>query len=235
MKIKNYVLPAMIALFSASAVQAQTVDEIIYKHTEAIGGKEKISQVKSLYIETTLEVMGNSTTEIESLLEAKGFKSETDFNGQKIISCYTDKGGWSVNPMMGAADPQAMPDGLYKSGKIQIYFDGVLTDYAYKGYKAELMGKEDGNFKIKLSNGDNEVFYFIDPTTYYVTKSMIKSEMMGQPVDVSTTYSDYKKTDFGVVLPFAKNVDMGMFQLAQKVTKVEVNKEIDLKIFEMPK
>ena len=235
MKIKNYVLPAMIALFSASAIQAQTVDEIINKHTEAIGGKEKLSQVKSLYIETTMEVMGNSTTEMESLIEAKGFKSETDFNGQKIISCYTDKGGWSINPMMGGPDAQAMSDGLYKSGKIQIYFDGVLTDYAAKGYKAELIGKEDGNFKIKLSNGDNEVLYFIDPATYYVTKSLIKSEMMGQPVDVSTTYADYKKTDFGIVVAFTKNVDMGMFQLAQKVSKVEVNKEIDPKIFEMAK
>jgi hypothetical protein len=37
------------------------------------------------------------------------------------------------------------------------------------------------------------------------------------------------------MLPYAKNIDMGMFQLAQKVDKVEVNKTIDAKIFEMPK
>jgi galactose mutarotase-like enzyme len=58
---------------------------------------------------------------------------------------------------------------------------------------------------------------------------------MGQAVDVTTTFSDFKKTDFGIVLPYAKNIDMGMFQLAQKTAKVEVNKAIDLKIFDMPK
>ena len=58
---------------------------------------------------------------------------------------------------------------------------------------------------------------------------------MGQTVDITTTYTDYKKTDFGITLPYAKNIDMGMFQMAQKVSKVEVNKEIDPKIFEMPK
>jgi hypothetical protein len=228
-------LTLIAAAFFAAAAQSQTVDEIINKHIEAIGGKEKLSQVKSLYIENSMEVMGNQAPETEYLLEGKGFKTESEFNGSKIINCYTDKGGWSVNPMMGGADAQSMPDGLYKSGKVQIYAGGALVDYAAKGYKAELAGKEDGNFKIKITAGDNESYYFIDPNSFYITKSIIKSEMMGQPVDVTTTYSDYKKTDFGIVLPFAKNIDMGMFQLSSKMNKVEVNKEIDPKIFEMPK
>jgi hypothetical protein len=75
----------------------------------------------------------------------------------------------------------------------------------------------------------------IDPTSFYITKSVIKSEIMGQPVDVTTTYSDYKKTDFGIMMAFAKNIDMGMFQLSSKLNKVEVNKEIDPNIFEMGK
>ena len=58
---------------------------------------------------------------------------------------------------------------------------------------------------------------------------------MGQSVDITTTYSDHKKTDFGIVFPYAKNVDMGMFQMSQKTEKIEVNKTIDPKIFEIPK
>jgi hypothetical protein len=68
-----------------------------------------------------------------------------------------------------------------------------------------------------------------------VKKVIQKSEMMGQPVEVTTTFSDFKKTDFGLVLPHTRNVDFGMFQLAQTVNKVEVNKEIDPSIFQMPK
>ena len=234
MKKINSFLLAVTVLFT-SAVQAQTADEIINKHIEAIGGKEKLSQIKSLYLENTMEIMGNPAPVTEYLLEGKGFKSESEFNGSKIISCYTDKSGWSINPMAGSADAQPMPDGLYKSGKVQIYVDGVLADYAVKGYKAELTGKEDGNFKIKVTGDGSETYYFIDPASFYVTKSIIKSEMMGQPVDVTTTYSDYKKTDFGIVMAFAKNIDMGMFQLSSKVNKVEVNKEIDPKIFEIGK
>jgi hypothetical protein len=226
---------AALSLVFVSVSQAQTVDEIISKHVDALGGKEKLSQVKSLYTENSMEVMGSPAPQKEYLVEGKAFKTEVEFNGTSIISCYTDKSGWTINPMMGATDPQAMPDGLYKSGKTQIYLSGGLVDYSAKGYKAELVGKEAGNFKIKLSDGSSETYYFIDVNSYLLTKSVIKSEIMGQAVDVTTTYSDYKKTDFGITLAYTKNIDMGMFQLSQKTDKVEVNKEIDPKIFDIPK
>jgi len=235
MKITNYVLPAVIVLFSVSVVQAQTVDEVIIKHIEAIGGKEKLSQVKSIYFENSMEVMGNQSPETEYLLDGKGFKTVSEFNGSKIINCYTDKAGWSLNPMMGGTDPQPMPEEMYNAGKDQIYVGRALVDYAAKGNKVELAGKEEGNYKIKVTNGSNESTYFLDASTFYLTKTILKGEMMGQPVDVTTTYSDFKKTDFGIVLPYAKTIDLGGFSLSFKVEKLEVNKEMDSKIFEMTK
>ena len=223
------------AAITTTSINAQTVDEVIGKYLDAVGGKEKLSQVKSLYLENSIDVMGNSAPQKEYLLEGKGYKNEVDFNGMSIVNCYTDKGGWLVNPMMGGSDPTAMPDALYKAGKTQIYLSGGLLDYAAKGYKAELAGKEGDAFKIKLSDAGSETYYYIDSKNYLLTRSVIKSEMNGQAVDVTTTYSDYKKTDFGILLPYAKNIDMGMFQLAQKTEKAEVNKSIDPKIFEMPK
>lgn len=63
----------------------------------------------------------------------------------------------------------------------------------------------------------------------------MKGEVMGQPAEIIAVFSDHKKTDFGIVLPYTKSVDMGMFQFVQKIDKVEVNKEIDPKIFDLPK
>ena len=223
------------AVLCITSVQAQTVDDIINKHIEAIGGKEKLSQAKSLYIENSMEAMGNQSPSTEYILEGKGYKSESEFNGMKIINTYTDKGGWSINPLAGGADAQAMPDEVYKSGKDQIYIGGSLVDYAAKGNKAELTGKEGNDYKIKITNGSTVTDYFIDATTYYITKTSVKGEMMGQSVEIVTTFSDYKKTDFGIVLPYTKSIDFGGFALTFKRNKVEVNKEIDPKIFETPK
>lgn len=226
---------SMLSILICASIQAQTVDEIINKHIEAIGGKEILKQVKTLYIENAVELMGNEAPFTEYFLDGKGYKSETEFSGAKIINCVTDNGGWSVNPMMGSTDAQPMPESLYRYSKSQIYIGGVLLDYAAKGYKAELMGKEKGNFKIRMSDDKTETLYFIDENNYYLTKSNVKNEMMGQPIDVITSFSNYKKTDIGFVLAYEKNIDMGMFQLNSKVSKVEVNKEIDSKIFDIPK
>lgn len=223
------------AIFFNTFLHAQSVNEVINKYVEAIGGKETLGKVKSLYLENTMDVMGSSAPQKEYLVEGKAYKNEVEFQGSSIVSCFTDKSGWTINPMMGATDAQAMPDELYMAGRSQIYLGGGLVDYASKGYKAELMGKEGDAFKIKLSDASSETLYFIDTKSYLLTKSVVKGEIMGQAVDITTIYSDHKKTDSGVVLPFTKNVDMGMLQITQKTDTAEINKEIDARIFEMPK
>ena len=50
------------------------------------------------------------------------------------------------------SEAQAMPDELYKAGRSQIYVGGALLDYASKGNTVELIGKEDNNYKIKVTS-----------------------------------------------------------------------------------
>lgn len=236
MRSAKYLLLNIVLLLGAVAVQAQTAEEIVSKHLEAIGGKEKISQIKSMVMESSMQAMGSENPVIVTILNGKGYKSETDFNGQKIVSCFTDKGGWAINPMMGSTTAEPLPDEQYQAQKDQIYVGAPFYDYAARGIKIELVGKEEGNFKIKTGSGTNETFYFIDSATYYVVKTTRKAQMMGQEMEIIMTLSDYKKTDFGYVLPYSVAMDFGgQFQMTNAVKKVEFNKEIDPKVFEMPK
>ena len=220
-----------------SAVHAQTADEIVSKYVDAIGGKDKISQVKSIYMENNMAAMGNDNPNVINVLNGKGYKSETDFQGQKIIQCYTDKGAWQINPMAGSSAAEAMPADQYNANKELIDVGGNLYDYAAKGSKVELVGKDGGAFKIKLTTKENaEVNYWIDPSTYYITKVVRKGNMMGQEVEITVKLSDYKKTDFGYVIPYSTEMDFGgQFSLTSTIKKVEINKTIDPAIFIAPK
>ena len=214
-----------------------TADEVVAKYVDAVGGKDAIAQVKSLSMDTTASVMGNDVSGTVIVVDGVGYKSQMDFNGTQIIGCVNAKGGWQVNPMAGAADPTPMSDAEYKEGKDEMYVAGPLFDYATKGNKIEELPGDAGTYKIKLTTKDGvDSTYIIDAKTFLINSTVHKGQMQGQEVDITTSYSDYRKTDAGFLIPYAMNLDLGgQFQLSIAIKKVELNKTIDPAIFEMPK
>lgn len=226
-------------LLGTISLRAQTAEEVVDKHIAAIGGKELIASIKSQVTETDVTVMGATLPSKTTVVAGQGFKSEANFNGQDIIQCITPTGGWLINPLAGSPDPQPMPDDQVKAAQSAMIIGGPLFDYKAKGGEVSLAGNEtvDGvnalKVKLKTQKGDELVFY-LDPATYYVLKQESTVEVMGQKNTSVTTFSNYKKTDLGFVIPYTTVANVG-FEMTINVTKVEFNKEIDPKIFEMPK
>ena len=220
----------------AAAQPAPSADDIVARHIDAVGGKAVIGQIKSITMETTMQVMGNDAPGTTTILDGVGIKQETNFNGTTIVQCYNDKGGWQVNPMAGATDPTPMADEQYKSGRDGIYVGGGLYDYAAKGSKIELASSSDDGYKILLTDKDGVATTFtIDPKTYMIKSGTRKGQMQGQDVMITISYSDYRKTETGYLMPYRMDMDFGgQFQLSIAVKNIELNKTVDPAIFTMP-
>jgi len=132
------------------------------------------------------------------------------------------------------------------SQKIDSIYFHLYTDSLKKGTHNYI------NVDAKLSNGrwqpltDKDLTFTTDyghfsgndlvlPENPTVKKVTVKGELMGSAIDVTTSFSDYKKTDFGMVLPYSQVLDIGSYTLPSTITKVEANKAIDPAIFEIPK
>ena len=230
---------AGLLLMSSSILHAQTADEVINKHIAAIGGKDVISKIKSQVTEANLSVMGSELSSTTTVLVGVGFKNVANFNGQEIVQCVTPNGGWMINPLQGMTDPQPLPEDQVKAAQSAFDMGGDLYNYQAKGSKVELAGNENvegvNAIKLKLTNKDGKVTnYYVDPATYYVVKRETTNNIQGQDVTASAVFSNFKKTDIGYVMPYTTVSNQG-FEITINVTKVEFNKEIDPKIFEMPK
>ncbi|MFI5152049.1 MAG: DUF4292 domain-containing protein [Chitinophagales bacterium] len=241
MKILKIGLLSSFVVAGITGLQAQSVDDIINKHIDAVGGKDKLNSIKSIYLESTLEVMGNEAPSTTYILNGKGYKSETDFNGQKIINCVTDKGGWSLNPMMGQSAPEAIPEDQLKAGRAQLQIGGPLFDYKAKGNKVELVGRDSVNgvsaYKLKVTSKDSvESTFYVDPNSYYVLRTVSKTNMGGQEGETVVNFSKFEKTPYGYVFPMGQEIILPQ-GISLNIThkKIEINKDIDPKVFEMPK
>jgi hypothetical protein len=140
---------------------------------------------------------------------------------------------------MGQTSVVALTADQVKTGQGQLQIGGPLVNYAAKGYKVELIGKDTaggGAYKIKMTGLPGlEATYFINAKTWLLDKEVDKVSAGGQDAEVTRTYSDYRKTDVGFVTPNSMQVVQPQLTLTITTTKTEVNKTIDPAIFAMPK
>ena len=99
-----------------------------------------------------------------------------------------------------------------------------------------MASKDEKAYTIKLtSKGKVKYTFVIDAKTYLVNGMTTETSMQGQPVTLTASYSDYRKTETGFLVPYFIGMDFGQFQLSITVKKVELNQTIDPAIFAMPK
>ena len=227
------VLTATLAI--TTTLHAQTADDIVNKYISALGGRTVINGVKSLKVESTVDVMGQSAPSTTYILAGKGYKSETDFGGQKMVQCINTSGGWMINPMGGSSAPTPIPADQAKASMSQLEIGGPLVDYAAHGNKVELVGQDSLDYKLKLTTPVGVITYYINMKTYLVDKQINKTSANGQDVETTISFSDYRKTDFGYTIAYAQTLDLPQLSLNITHQKITVNPPIDPTIFDMPK
>jgi hypothetical protein len=238
----NKIFMGIMFVLFASLAQSQTVDEVIDKHVAALGGMEKLKQIKSVYMEgVSVMQNGNEITSKMWKVDKQLLRREVNFGMGSATTVITDKEGWSSNPRNGNKF-EALPQEAVQMQQTELDCTGPLVDYKSKGHTAELVGKEDFEgtecYKVKLTlkNG-RDITYFVEIKNYYILAIRTKGGGMGGirrqgsggDTEVAITYSDYKKTSDGFIFPHTMAV-VGM-GAATNYEVIEVNKPVDPKLY----
>jgi hypothetical protein len=240
MKFTRIFIIVFIALFSTGISNGQTAGEVIDKYLNAIGGKEKVSKIKSFYTEGKMEVMGMQGIVKTTVLNGKGMKQETEMMSQVQVSCLNEKGGWITNPFQGSTAATDMPAEVYDMMKSQITIGAPYINYLANNMKVELAGNETigsiNAVKIKMVKADNSFTNcYFDATSVLLIRTVQKINARGQEVEMAVNYSNYKDSGNGYLIPFTTETEMGNgMKVVGTITAAEVDKAVDPAIFNKP-
>jgi len=209
-------ISANILLFvSVCLVQAQTLDEIVSKHLEAMGGAERLRAIQTMSMERAdadYPKQGNSINTYRK--RGDKFRMETiaimpEMKIRLIRGC-DGKNSWNVSAIGGPTQETAFKDDpptirpADESCKILAEIDGPLLDYKTKEGSVTLSGIQ------KVGNADaydvqfNSASHPNVATHFYIDKKsflLIKVAREDDGMHTEDLYNDYRKID-GMMVPF---------------------------------
>jgi len=231
MKLSKTLLTVLILVCVANA-KAQTADDIIAKHVQAMGGKEAWEKINSIKEEGILNLSGTEISFNLIALHNKGSRQNISVAGLQGYTIYTPSLGWNFFPWQGHMKAEALTAEDVNENQDNLDVQGPLVNYKEKGHSAEYLGTDDFEgtdcYKIKLTEKSGKVItFYIDPSNYFIIHTVTLTKANGQEVETKTDYSNYQKIPEGVWV--AMNISNGGNPL--KIKKVEVNTSVDENTF----
>ena len=235
-------LATVIVLAAPAAAQDLTLDQILAKHYEAIGGLDNWKALQSMRATGHITLMPG--TDAPFTVEVKRphkVRMQFTFQGMTGVQGYDGTTAWMIMPFMGKPDPEEMPAEMSKDVIEQGDIDGALVNYKEDGDQVELVGMTETEgtkvyqLKVTHKNGDVEQYY-LDAEYFVPIKVEGSREVQGSVVDYETILSDYKDVG-GLMMPHSIDARPKGATQGQTITldTIEINVPLADSLFVMPK
>ena len=191
----------------ASALQAQTADELVSKNIAARGGMDRLLAVKSLRSSGILQQGSFSMRIGTDAAPPNLLRSTYTIQGMTAVSAYDGAVGWKISPFEGRRDPELLGEDDLRGMIEDADFYGPLVNAKEKGNKIEYLGHDtvDGDdalrLQVTLKNGDI-LTYYLDPDTYLEIRIEKTQYIRGSVRETFTDLGSYKRVA-GVYYPFS--------------------------------
>lgn len=226
---------ASATLLASVSSFAQSGDDIINKHIDAVGGEKKLNAVTTLKVSGKMNVQGMEFPTSRTLANDRGFRMDFSVMGQNCWMLMTPNGGWMYMPIQpGMSDVQEIPAEQVKNSKSRFTVKGSLMADKSIIKKATYVGTETIDnipcHKVNITglDGIDQVCYF-DTKDYYLIRTEANMTAGDEEQKMAINYGNFKKLPEGIVIPMKEsNPIMGGDFI---YTDVEVNKPIADDVF----
>ena len=221
----------------AAPQQSQpSIDEIVTKHLDAMGGLERLKDIQTMKKVAKVTMQGRQTTTTMYFKRPNMSRQEVQVDGQTVINAFDGTTPWIINPLTGFNRPVTVSGAHAASIREDSSFDGPLVDYKSRGMLIDYVGREplgEGQaHHLRVTSASRQVRHlYLDATTYLEVK--LAAEVQGSKLEQLS--SDYRDVEGVKVAHHLKTVVNGAVQSEMQLESVEFNLPIESALFRMPK
>lgn len=233
----TFILPLATAMTLSAAADE---GEILKAHFKAVGGLERLAEIKTVKRSGPAELGGmmgemEGTSEMSVVVGKKAY-SNMDLGMISETSAWNGEVGWKSSTQTGITTLEGSD---LETTKSAMYLDPLQSIYESYGASA-FKQVEDQTIREKecavLSVEEANITFCLDKETHQLVGMIMQIEdpAMG-PMNINIYYSDYK--DYaGVMMADTTELDIadGAITITIKYDKTEIDVEIDETIFDKP-
>jgi len=142
--MKKFFTVLLFCVMTLTATLSQSVDDVLTKYFESIGGVEKWKELKTMKLTGSVPTpQGEFAFEMNRKAPNKMIIS-LDVMGQKLIpQAFDGETAWTLNPFTGNTAAQKLPHEQIKDLKRDAVFEDPFIDFAGKGHEVTYEGTGD--------------------------------------------------------------------------------------------
>ncbi len=234
----NFLVLGMALAVMAGSAQTPTVDTVIEKYVQAIGGRTAVEKLASRVMKGTMDNSDDGTTSpVDVYAKAPALYSSirTVPDYGVVATVWTGSGGWTKNPESGV---QAMgqTDAAFARRAYDFYRDIKLKDLyptMTAGGPVTIAGSEAYLIQATTADGKEEKLYFDAQNGLLVRWDYERITFEDGIIPFEVYFEDYRDVD-GVKLPFTTRRQTPDYTLTFKFTDVKHNVAVDDAQFAKP-
>jgi hypothetical protein len=164
---------------------------------------------------------------------------DLDVRGVSFTLAYSGETAWWISPLLGAFEPEEMPEEYARAVLRWTDFEGPLVDYLRKRHHAEYQGEEGTEsgktHKIKLTLADGDVWHvYIDTKTYLEVKRTFLQTFGEHTTEVTTYFPEFQTVDGVKLYRVVKGEGVDGSPYTMTFETFETNVDIDDARFNLP-
>ncbi len=220
-----------------------TLDELIERNVQAVGGREAIEAVHSIRFDLHIVDPGFEVDGIYRAARPGWMRIDVKADGRQVFTeALGEKGGWQWKGKGAQVPATAQAAAALRHGvELPGHLFG-LHELQARGHRVELAGREKverinyHRLRVTFADGDTTTLY-LDPESWLITRRRdvrpLHPDVDPTPTTIENKLSDFRRVG-GLLFAFiSTDRDLGSGKLLEKTTvrSITLNPTVDPKVF----